>query len=81
MFLKEILMIYLDKKVSQKSRNVQNPKEGIIDLRCRFLFQNYIKEVLKLSALEEVKFVENVKVQEMKEESCMNVLLVVVQEK
>lgn len=74
-------MIYLDKKDSQKSRNVQNLKEEIIDQKCRFHFQNYTKEALKLSALGEVKFVENVKVQVIKEEYCMNALLVVEQEK
>ncbi len=74
-------MIYLDKKDSQKSRNVQNLKEEIIDRKCRFHFQNYTKEALKLSALGEVKFVENVKVQVIKEEYYMNALLVVEQEK
>lgn len=74
-------MIYLDKKVSQKSRNVQNLKEVIIGPKCQFHFQNYTKEALKLSALGEVKFVENVKAQVMKEEYYMNALLVVAQEK
>lgn len=74
-------MIYLDKKVSQKSRNVQNLKEAIIGPRCLFHFQNYTKEAHKLSALGEVKFVENVKAQVMKEEYYMNALLVVAQEK
>lgn len=81
MFLNVILMIYLDRKVSQKSRNVQNLKEVIIGLKCLFLFLNYTKEVHKLSALEEVKFVENAKVQEIKEDNFMNALLVVEQGK
>lgn len=81
MFLNVILMIYLDRKVSRKSRNVQNLKEVIIGLKCLFLFLNYTKEVQKLSALGEVKFVENAKVQEIKEDSFMNALLVVEQGK
>jgi hypothetical protein len=66
MFLKEILMIYLEKKDFQKSRKDQNQKEAIIDLICQYLYLNFIKAVQWFFPLDEDKFVENAKGLEMK---------------
>jgi hypothetical protein len=61
MFLKEILMIYLEKKDFQKSRKDQNQKEAIIGLICQYLYLNFIKAALWFFPLDEDKFVENAK--------------------
>lgn len=81
MFQKEIHMIYLVRKVLHKSRKDQNPKVEIIDLKCLFRFQNFIKEDLWFSHLEEDRFVENAKDQEMKVVFCIHVKLVMDLEK
>jgi GTP cyclohydrolase FolE2 len=67
MFLKEIHMIYLEKKDFQKSRKDQNQKEVTIDLICQFLCPNSMKVAQWFFHLDEDRFVENAKDLEMKE--------------
>ena len=81
MFLKEIPMIYLDKKDLQKSRKDPSLKEAIIDPICLFLYLNFMKADLWFSHLEEDRSVRPVKALEIKEESFINVKLAKVQEK
>jgi hypothetical protein len=79
MFPKEIPMICLGRKVYQRSRNVPNLKEVIIDLKCLFLYQNFIQGDLRLLVSEEERFVDIVKVLEMKKANYINANHVVVQ--
>ena len=68
MFPKEILMIYLEKMDLLRSRNIPNLKEGITGQKCQSLFRNFMKVAQWLLVSGEVKYVENAKALEMKED-------------
>lgn len=81
MFLKEILMICLDKKVYLKSRKDQNQKGETTDPICLFHYLNFMKEGQWHLVLEGDRFVDIVKVQAMKEDSFIHASLVTAREK
>ena len=76
MFLKEIPMIYLDKKDLQKSRKDPNPREEIIGLKCLSHFPNFIKVDQWPLALEEGRSAEDARDRAMKVEFYIHAKLV-----
>lgn len=81
MCLNVIHMIFLEKKVSPKSRNIPNLREVTTDQKCQFLYLNFMKVGRWPSVLEGDKFVGIAKDQVIQVALSMDVKLVVELEK
>ena len=66
MFLKELLMIYMDNRVWNNFRKLHLEKEVILEHKCGFLSKNSTLEVIKCIVSEGEKYANTVKVQEIK---------------